>query len=77
MNRYFHRLLLWSSFIETVPMEIGQNPIDIDKTIKILEPDKTSGSGWHLSGKERVIFRQPSPKRKALLGSTIQDGCCR
>ncbi|KAF5780485.1 hypothetical protein HanXRQr2_Chr11g0472421 [Helianthus annuus] len=49
-------------------MEIGQNPIDIDKTKKILEPDKTSRSGWHLSGKERVIFSQPSPKRKPLLG---------
>ncbi|MFS8024699.1 hypothetical protein Hanom_Chr16g01466451 [Helianthus anomalus] len=49
-------------------MEIGQNPIDIDKTMKILEPDKTIGSGWHLSGKERVIFRHPSPKSKALLG---------
>ncbi|MFS7983137.1 hypothetical protein Hanom_Chr11g00971051 [Helianthus anomalus] len=54
-GRYFHRLLLWSSFIKTVTMEIGQNPIDIDKTKKILEPDKTSGSGWHLSGKKSHI----------------------
>lgn len=44
-------------------------PLDIDKTIANLEPDKTSGGGLFMPGKDRVVFRPP--QRKSLLGLDV------
>ncbi|MFS7908266.1 putative RNA helicase [Helianthus anomalus] len=46
-----------------------ENPIDIDKTKEILEPDKITAGGLHISGKDRLVFRQP--ERKSLLGLDV------
>lgn len=42
-------------------------PIDLDKTTIMLEPEKTSGGGLMVPGKDRVVFRPP--ERKSLLGN--------
>lgn len=44
-------------------------PIDLDKTISMLEPDKGTDGGLQLPGKDRVVFR-PS-ERKSLLGMCL------
>ncbi|KAL8239714.1 hypothetical protein R6Q59_016281 [Mikania micrantha] len=51
--------------------QVNKNPIDIDKTKEVLEPEKSSCGGLHLpgNGKERVVFRQP--ERKSLLGLDV------
>ncbi|KAL8239716.1 hypothetical protein R6Q59_016283 [Mikania micrantha] len=51
--------------------QVNKNPIDIDKTKEVLEPEKSSCGGLHLPGnrKERVVFRQP--ERKSLLGLDV------
>ncbi|XP_076916304.1 pre-mRNA-splicing factor ATP-dependent RNA helicase DEAH7-like [Bidens hawaiensis] len=48
-----------------------KNPIDIDKTKEILEPDEASGGagGLQLPEKEKLLFRQP--ERKSLLGLDV------
>ncbi|KAI3720399.1 hypothetical protein L6452_21315 [Arctium lappa] len=46
-----------------------ENPIDIDKTKEMLEPDATGGGGLQLPGKDRVVFRPP--ERKSLLGLDV------
>ncbi|KAJ0727281.1 putative RNA helicase [Helianthus annuus] len=46
-----------------------ENPIDIDKTKEILEPDQITAGGLHISGKDRLVFRQP--ERKSLLGLDV------
>lgn len=40
--------------------------IKLDKTTATLEPDKSSGGGLFVPGKDRVVYRPP--ERKSLLG---------
>ncbi|KAJ7945536.1 Pre-mRNA-splicing factor ATP-dependent RNA helicase [Quillaja saponaria] len=47
----------------------GAGPIDLDKTTVTLEPEKTSGGGLYLPGKDRVVFIPP--ERKSRLGLDI------
>ncbi|KAL3533450.1 hypothetical protein ACH5RR_006971, partial [Cinchona calisaya] len=52
--------------------------IDLDKTTAMLEPEKTTGGGLIVPGKDRVVFR--APERKSLLGldvlaSAKRTGC--
>ncbi|KAK2969278.1 hypothetical protein RJ640_030819, partial [Escallonia rubra] len=44
-------------------------PIDLDKTTVTLEPDRTSGGGLYVPGKDRLVFRPP--ERKSLLGLDV------
>ncbi|XP_071736415.1 pre-mRNA-splicing factor ATP-dependent RNA helicase DEAH7-like isoform X2 [Rutidosis leptorrhynchoides] len=46
-----------------------ENPIDIDKTKEMLQPDETGGGGLQLPGKDRVVFR--ARERKSLLGLDV------
>ena len=40
--------------------------IKLDKTTVTLEPEKSSGGGLFVPGKDRVVYR--APERKSLLG---------
>lgn len=40
--------------------------INLDKTTVTLEPEKSSGGGLFVPGKDRVVYRPP--ERKSLLG---------
>ncbi|KAK9267827.1 hypothetical protein L1049_010263 [Liquidambar formosana] len=43
--------------------------IDLDKSTVTLEPEKSSGGGLYVPGKDRVVFR--APERKSLLGLDV------
>ncbi|XP_015894382.1 pre-mRNA-splicing factor ATP-dependent RNA helicase DEAH7 [Ziziphus jujuba] len=44
-------------------------PIDVDKTTAMLEPENASGGGLYVPGKDRIVFRPP--ERKSLLGLDV------
>ncbi|CAL5338168.1 unnamed protein product [Camellia sinensis] len=43
--------------------------IDLDKTTTVLEPEKASGGGLYVPGKDRLVFKPP--ERKSLLGLDV------
>lgn len=46
-------------------------PIDLDKTMELLEPEETKGGGLILPNKERLLFR--APEGKSLTGTVFFD----
>ncbi|XP_047338785.1 pre-mRNA-splicing factor ATP-dependent RNA helicase DEAH7 [Impatiens glandulifera] len=54
---------------EETKTQITMEPVDLEKTTMMLEPEKGGGGGLFIPGKDRMMFK--APERKSLLGLDI------